>query len=127
MTTQLTLMALRRAIHARHPQPGVIHHSDRGMQYASYDYIEQLQQINAQISMSSVSDPYDNAKAESFFKTLKQEEVYIKEYRSFEEAEANLEVFLEQVYNVKRLHSSLGYVPPVEFEEVYASSAHTRR
>lgn len=121
MTTQLTLMALRRAIHERHPQPGLIHHSDRGMQYASYEYIEQLQQINAQVSMSSVDDPYDNAKAESFFKTLKQEEVYIKEYRSFEEAEANLDVFLEQVYNVKRLHSSLGYVPPVEFEEAYAS------
>ncbi len=127
MTTQLTLMALRRAIHERHPQPGVIHHSDRGMQYASYDYIEQLQQINAQISMSSVSDPYDNAKAESFFKTLKQEEVYLKDYRSFEEAEANLDVFLEQVYNMKRLHSSLGYVPPVEFEEAYASFVDTKR
>jgi putative transposase len=127
MTTQLTLMALRRAIHERHPQPGVIHHSDRGMQYASYDYIEQLQQINAQISMSSVDDPYDNAKAESFFKTLKQEEVYLKEYRSFEEAEANLDVFLEQVYNMKRLHSSLGYVPPVEFEEAYASFALTQK
>lgn len=71
------------------------------MQYASYDYIEQLQQIKAQISMSSVDDPYDNAKAESFFKRLKQEEVYIKDYRSFEEAEANLDVFLEQVYNMK--------------------------
>jgi transposase InsO family protein len=120
MTTQLTLMALRRAIHERHPRPGLIHHSDRGMQYASYDYIEQLQQIEAQVSMSSVSDPYDNAKAESFFKTLKQEEVYLKEYHSFEDAEANLDVFLEQVYNMKRLHSSLGYVPPVEFEEAYA-------
>ena len=127
MTTQLTLMALRRAIHERHPQPGVIHHSDRGMQYASYDYIEQLTQINAQISMSSVSDPYDNAKAESFFKTLKQEEVYLKDYRSFEEAEANLDVFLEKVYNMKRLHSSLGYVPPVEFEEAYASFVSTKR
>jgi putative transposase len=120
MTTQLTLMALRRAIHERHPRPGLIHHSDRGMQYASYEYIEQLQQIKAQVSMSSVSDPYDNAKAESFFKTLKQEEVYLKEYHSFEDAEANLDVFLEQVYNMKRLHSSLGYVPPVEFEEAYA-------
>jgi putative transposase len=120
MTTQLTLMALRRAIHQRHPQLGVIHHSDRGMQYASYDYIEQLKQIDAQISMSFVSNPYDNAKAESFFKTLKQEEVYLKEYRSFEDAEANLDVFLEQVYNTKRLHSSLGYVPPVEFEATYS-------
>jgi putative transposase len=119
MTTQLTLMALRRAIHERHPLPGLIHHSDRGVQYASYEYIEQLKHIGAQISMSDVNNPYDNAKAESFFKTLKQEEVYLKEYRSFEDAEANLEVFLEQVYNIKRLHSSLGYLPPAEFEATY--------
>jgi len=121
MTTQMTLMALRRAIHERHPQPGLIHHSDRGVQYASHEYTDQLKQIHAQISMSSVDNPYDNAKAESFFKTLKQEEVYLKEYRSFEEAEANLEVFLEQVYNMKRLHSSLGYLPPVEFEASYTT------
>jgi putative transposase len=124
MTTQLTLMALRRAINERHPPTGLIHHSDRGMQYASHEYIEQLKQIGAQISMSSVSNPYDNAKAESFFKTLKQEEVYLKEYRSFEDAEANLDVFLEQVYNVKRLHSSLGYLPPAEFEACYSSLVH---
>ena len=78
------------AIAERHPQPGLIHHSDRGVQYASHDYVEQLEQIGAQISMSSVSNPYDNAKAESFFKTLKQEEVYLKEYESFADAEANL-------------------------------------
>ena len=101
----------------------MIHHSDRGVQYASYDYIEQLEQIDAQISMSSVSNPYDNAKAESFFKTLKQEEVYLKEYESFAEAEANLEVFIEQVYNTKRLHSSLGYMPPGEFEADAACQA----
>jgi putative transposase len=121
MTTQLTLTALQRAIAQRHPQPGLIHHSDRGVQYASHDYVEQLQQIGAQISMSSLSNPYDNAKAESFFKTLKQEEVYLKEYESFADAEANLEVFIEQVYNTKRLHSSLGYIPPAEFEEAYAT------
>ena len=124
MTTQLTLTALRRAIKERHPRAGLIHHSDRGMQYASYDYIDQLKQIDAQISMSSGSQPYDNAKAESFFKTLKQEEVYLKEYRSFEDAEANLAVFLEQVYNIKRLHSSLGYLPPAEFEATYSSLVH---
>ena len=123
MTTHLTLTALRRAIAERHPQSGLIHHSDRGVQYASYDYVEQLQQIDAQISMSSVSNPYDNAKAESFFKTLKQEEVYLKEYESFADAEANLEVFIEQVYNTKRLHSSLGYRPPAEFEAIYATVA----
>ena len=121
MTTQLTLAALRLAIAQRHPQPGLIHHSDRGVQYASQDYVEQLEQIGAQISMSSVSNPYDNAKAESFFKTLKQEEVYLKEYESFADAQANLEVFIEQVYNTKRLHSSLGYLPPAEFEATYVT------
>ena len=121
MTTQLTLAALKHAIGERRPQPGLIHHSDRGVQYASYDYTEQLQQIGAQISMSSVSNPYDNAKAESFFKTLKQEEVSLKEYESFADAEANLAVFIEQVYTTKRLHSSLGYLPPAEFEATYIS------
>ncbi len=121
MTTQLTLTALQRAIAERQPPPGLIHHSDRGVQYASYDYVEQFEQIGAQISMSSVGNPYDNAKAESFFKTLKQEEVYLKEYESFADAEANLEVFIEQVYNTKRLHSSLGYMPPAEFEATYVT------
>ena len=121
MTTQLTLAALTHAIGECRPQPGLIHHSDRGVKSASYDYTEQLQQIGAQISMSSVSNPYDNAKAESFFKTLKQEEVYLKEYESFADAEANLAVFIEQVYTTKRLHSSLGYLPPAEFEATYIS------
>ncbi len=123
MTTQLTLAALRRAIEQRHPRPGLIHHSDRGVQYASHDYIEQLEQIEAQISMSAVGNPYENAKAESFFKTLKMEEVYLKDYESFADAEANLEEFIERVYNTKRLHSSLGYLPPAEFEATYASVA----
>ena len=123
MTTQLTLAALRQAIEQRHPPPGLIHHSDRGVQYASHDYVEQLEQIGAQISMSAVGNPYDNAKAESFFKTLKLEEVYLKEYESFADAEANLEQFIEQVYNTKRLHSSLGYLPPAEFEATYAPVA----
>ncbi len=121
MTTQLTLTALKQAIAERRPQPGLIHHSDRGVQYASYDYVDHLEQIEAQISMSSVSNPYDNAKAESFFKTLKQEEVYLKDYDSFADAQANLAVFIEQVYNTKRLHSSLGYLPPAEFEAVYTA------
>jgi len=119
MTSQLTRSALHQAIVERHPRPGLIHHSDRGMQYASRDYVEQLQGIGAQISMSAVGNPYDNAKAESFFKTLKQEEVYLKEYDSFSDAEQNLTVFIEQVYNMKRLHSSLGYLPPAEFEAAY--------
>src|SRR5439155_5181367 len=87
MTTQLTRSALHQAIVERHPKPGLIHHSDRGVQYASHEYVEQLQAIGAQISMSAVGNPYDNAKAESFFKTLKQEEVYLKEYDSFADAE----------------------------------------
>jgi putative transposase len=122
MTTQLTRSALHQAIVERHPQPGLIHHSDRGVQYASRDYVEQLQGIRAQISMSAVGNPYDNAKAESFFKTLKQEEVYLKEYDSFSDVEQNLTVFIEQVYNMKRLHSSLGYLPPAEFEAAYQPS-----
>ncbi len=119
MTTQLTRSALHQAIIERQPKPGLIHHSDRGVQYASREYVEQLQEIGAQISMSAVGNPYDNAKAESFFKTLKQEEVYLKEYGSFTDAEQNLTVFIEQVYNEKRLHSSLGYMPPAEFEASY--------
>ncbi len=119
MTTQLTRSALHQAIVERHPKPGLIHHSDRGVQYASREYVEQLQAIGAQISMSAVGNPYDNAKAESFFKTLKQEEVYLKEYDSFTDAEQNLTVFIEKVYNEKRLHSSLGYLPPAEFEAAY--------
>ncbi len=116
MTTQLTWGALHQAIVERQPKPGLIHHSDRGVQYASREYVEQLQEIGAQISMSAVGNPYDNAKAESFFKTLKQEEVYLKEYDSFTDAEENLTIFIEKVYNEKRLHSSLGYLPPAEFE-----------
>jgi putative transposase len=120
MTTRLTLSALRQAIAERQPAPGFIHHSDRGVQYASHDYVEHLQATGAQISMSAVGNPYDNAKAESFFRTLKMEEVYLKEYESFADAEANLQTFIEQVYNTKRLHSSLGYLPPAEFEAAYA-------
>lgn len=119
MTTQMTSRALQQAIAVRHPQPGLIHHSDRGVQYASQQYVEQLQGIGARMSMSAVGNPYDNAKAESFFKTLKQEEVYLKEYRSFAEAEQDLSTFIKDVYNEKRLHSSLGYLPPAEFEATY--------
>jgi transposase InsO family protein len=123
MSASLTLTALQQAVATRKPQPGLIHHSDRGVQYASHAYIEHLHDIGAPISMSSRSNPYDNAKAESFFKTLKQEEVYLKDYQTFADAQANLTIFIEQVYNQKRLHSSLGYRPPAEFEAIYASVA----
>ena len=114
--TRLTLSALQMALASRRPAVGFIHHSDQGVQYASSEYVERLEEADAQISMASVGNPYENAKAESFFRTLKLEEVYLKDYRSFEEAEENIGQFIEEVYNQKRLHSSLGYLPPVEFE-----------
>jgi transposase InsO family protein len=104
----------------RDVRPGLIHHSDRGVQYASTAYVERLLSVQASISMSAVGNPYDNAKAESFFKTLKHEEVYLQQYQTFEEAQANIGQFIEDVYNTKRLHSSLGYMPPTEFELAYA-------
>jgi transposase InsO family protein len=117
--TNLALGALEEALATREVRPGLIHHSDRGVQYASTAYVERLLSMGVQISMSAKGNAYDNAKAESFFKTLKQEEVYLKEYQTFEEAQSNIGQFLDDVYNTKRLHSSLGYVPPVEFETAY--------
>lgn len=114
--TDLTLAALDHAIATRAPQPGLIHHSDHGVQYASHRYVARLEAIDAEISMAAIGNPYQNAVAESFFATLKREEVHLREYRSFAEAEANLERFLDDVYNHQRLHSSLGYCPPSEFE-----------
>ena len=114
--TRLTLMALNKAVAARCPSAGLIHHSDRGVQYASAEYVARLEEIGASPSMSKVGYPYENAKAESFFKTLKKEEVYLSQYHNFEEAQASLGAFLDDVYNAKRLHSSLGYLPPTEFE-----------
>jgi transposase InsO family protein len=117
--TTLTLGALDQALTKRRPAPGLIHHSDRGVQYASAAYIARLDEAGARVSMSAVGNPYDNAKAESFFKTLKREEVYLNNYRTFNDAEENLDRFIGDVYNAKRLHSSLGYLPPIEFEHDY--------
>lgn len=117
--TQLTLGALDRALADRRPTPGLIHHSDRGVQYASATYVARLAGVGARASMSARGNPYENARAESFFKTLKREEVYLKEYRTFEEAQRHLAQFIDDVYNTKRLHSSLGYRPPAEFEEAH--------
>jgi putative transposase len=122
LETTLPLAALNEALATRRPRPGLIHHSDRGVQYASGAYTERLAEVGAQISRSATGNPYDNAKAESFFKTLKCEEVYLQHYRTFQEAEANLGRFIEDVYNVKRLHSSLGYRPPIEVEAMHAGS-----
>jgi putative transposase len=116
LEAQLAVAALRMALVQRRPAPGLVHHSDRGVQYASQDYTEMLKQHKATISMSRKGNPYDNAACESFMKTLKCEEVYRNEYRDFHEAHSSIGEFLERVYNQKRLHSALGYVPPVEFE-----------
>lgn len=113
---KLTLAALDMALTRRQPRAGLVHHSDRGVQYASRDYSAKLRQHGIRISMSRRGNPYDNAKCESFMKTLKYEEVYRQEYRDRDEALASIPHFLEKVYNEKRLHSALGYLPPAEFE-----------
>ncbi|HEY0724435.1 MAG TPA: IS3 family transposase [Pyrinomonadaceae bacterium] len=113
----LTLSALGMALKQRQPKPGLVHHSDRGVQYASTDYTDLLRQHGIRISMSRKGNPYDNAKAESFIKTLKYEEVYRQEYRDLAEARVSIGHFLERTYNQKRLHSALGYQPPAEFEQ----------
>jgi transposase InsO family protein len=118
---ELTLTALRMAIAQRSPSAGLVHHSDRGSQYASRDYIELLAAHQIRISMSRKANPWDNAACESFMKTLKYEEVYRNEYRDLAEARAAIGKFLETVYNQKRLHSSLGYLPPAEFEAQLAA------
>ena len=120
--TTLTLNALSKALESRWTEDikGLVHHSDQGVQYASHEYIDCLKEHSITVSMSRTGNPYDNAFAESFIKTLKYEEVYLSEYRIFEEAHDNIEQFIERVYNEKRLHSSIGYLPPNEFEEELA-------
>ncbi len=112
----LATTALQMALLERKPPPGFVHHSDRGVQYASQQYTGILRQHQAEISMSRKANPYDNAACESFMKTLKYEEVYRNEYRDFREASACIGEFLERVYNRHRLHSALGYLTPSEFE-----------
>ncbi len=117
LRTELALSALEQALEQRKVKPGLVHHSDRGVQYASQAYTERLRAHQVRISMSRRGNPYDNAYAESFMKTLKQEEVERKEYVSFKEAQENIGQFVQEIYNGKRLHSALNYLSPLQFEQ----------
>lgn len=120
LQARLAVAALKRALAQRGAPLGLVHHSDRGVQYACRDYVGLLESHGILISMSRKGNPYDNAQAESFMKTLKHEEVNLRAYRTIEQARESIGYFLEQVYNEKRLHSALDYRPPAEFEAVLA-------
>ena len=121
--TTLALMALKAAVANRCPPPGCIHHSDRGCQYASQTYRAALKRFGLRGSMSAVGNPYHNAQAESFMKTFKVEEVYLSKYQTFADVAAKVPRFIDDVYNAKRLHSSLGYQAPNEYETHLAQQA----
>ena len=116
LQTSLPLAALESAILSRQPKPGLVHHSDRGSQYASNDYVKRLERIGAVLSMSGPGRPWENGRCESFLKTLKQEEIDARPYHTKEELEQHITEFVEQIYNRVRLHSALGYLSPAEFE-----------
>ena len=122
----LTQTALRMALGQRVVRPGLVHHSDRGVQYASGDYTDLLKANGIDISMSRKASPWENAACESFMKTLKCEEVYRTEYRNVTDARARIGEFLEKVYNEKRLHSALDYRSPVQFESTLATPPEAR-
>jgi putative transposase len=113
---ELAIRALQMALNTRSIEQGLVHHSDRGVQYASKEYVSVLKQLNIQISMSRSGNPYDNAKAERFIRTLKYEEIHMNDYETLTEVWTSVDHFIESVYNRKRLHSAIGYLPPAEFE-----------
>jgi putative transposase len=117
LETSLTLAALERALRSRTIQPALVHHSDQGVQYASESYVRRAREAGLPLSMGRRGQPTDNPQAEAFFRPLKVKQVYLTEYLDFEDAYRQIRRFIERIYNRKRLHSSLGYVPPVEFEE----------
>ena len=124
LAARLPIAALEYALAERHPPPGLVHHSDRGVQYASEEYVAKLRRHHMIPSMSRPANPYDNASCESFMKTLKREEIYANTYRDLDHLRVNMAAFIEQYYNRCRLHSALGYHSPEEFEHA-ASSATT--
>jgi len=126
LAMRLTVGALEQAIERRQPQPGLVHHSDRGLQYARGEYIAILEKHHMVPSMSRPANPYDNASCESFIKTLKREEIYAHKYEDLEQLRANIEEFIEEYYNRQRLHSALGYRSPEEFEQKTESQAESR-
>jgi len=123
LEASLAVEALQMALDNRNPSPGLVHHSDRGVQYASLNYTGLLKEHHVTISMSRKGNPYDNAKCESFMKTLKYDEVYRQEYRDLGEARSCIQRFIEKVYNAKRLHSALRYESPMRFEQQLAATA----
>jgi len=118
--SELTLTALRQAIASRRPQPGLVHHSDRGVQYASREYTNLLEAHGMLPSMSRPGNPWDNASCESFMSTLKREEIYCRDYPDYDDLQQHLEVFIDHYYNRQRLHSALGYRTPADFEAATA-------
>jgi len=118
LAAKLPLEALKMAIRSRNTD-NLIHHSDKGIQYCSYEYVDLLESHHIKISMTAKASPYDNATIESFFRTLKVEEVYLWEYETYSDVTGRIPYFIEDVYNSKRLHSSLGYMPPEEFEHIF--------
>ena len=125
LRSELTLTAVQQAIESRRPQPGLVHHSDRGVQYACREYTDLLEAHGIIPSMSRPGNPWDNASCESFMKTLKREEIYCRDQKDYEDLDQHLDVFIDHYYNRQRLHSALGYRAPADFEAAMAATSET--